>query len=275
MLASMLTGVPFSFSAHARDIYNNASPQLLREKIARAELITTCTRANAEYLGALAPPLPQDKIVVAYHGVNIEKFAYAQPADSPGVIPTILTAARLVEKKGLDDLLRACALLRGKGVSFRCIVIGEGPERRRLELQRRALGLDGVVDLPGACVQEELVARYRAATVFVLPCKVLPNGDRDGIPNVIAEAMASGVPVVSTKVSGVPELIESGTSGLLVPPGNTTELSSAIELLLRDADLRARLARNARARVEADFDSVACARALAARFGWRAAEAVV
>jgi glycosyltransferase involved in cell wall biosynthesis len=126
----------------------------------------------------------------------------------------------------------------------------------------RALGLEGVVSLPGARTQEELVDAYRRATLLALPCRVLRNGDRDGIPNVLVEAMAAGLPVVSTAVSGIPELIESGENGLLVPEGDDVALAAAIELLLQDAALRARLARSARATVEQRFDSAANARGL-------------
>ena len=274
MLASMLTGLPFSFSAHARDIYNNASPRLLREKMRAAEMVVTCTRANQEHLQSMMPALDQDKIKLAYHGADLAKFSLREPALDDDVPPLILSAGRLIEKKGLSDLLQALRLLHGKGLPFRCQVVGEGPERARLEMQIRALGLESVVSLLGACSQEELVERYGSATVFALPCKVLANGDRDGIPNVLVEAMACGLPVVSTPISGIPELIESGQNGLLVPPGNTAELAAAIELLLRDRELRQRLARSARATVEERFDSTVCARTLAGLFGWKAATAI-
>jgi glycosyltransferase involved in cell wall biosynthesis len=273
LLASMLTGLPFSFSAHARDIYNNASPRLLQEKIRAAELVVTCTRANQQHLRSIVAPEDGEKIELAYHGVDLAKFApdEARLVEEP---PLILSVGRLVEKKGFTTLLQACRVLNGKGVSFRCEIVGEGPERARLEMQIRTLGLECVVSLLGACTQEELVERYRKATVLALPCRVLANGDRDGIPNVLVEAMAMGLPVVSTPVSGIPELIESGRNGLLVPPGNPTELAAAIELLLRDRELRERLARSARATVEERFDSAVCARRIASLFGVQAVDPV-
>jgi glycosyltransferase involved in cell wall biosynthesis len=270
MLVSMLTGLPFSFSAHARDIYDNASPRLLREKIAAAELVVTCTQANQKYLRSMVPAADGAKISVAYHGADLAKFAFGgAPAEqSP---PTILSVGRLVAKKGYSDLLRACRVLADKAIPFRCMIVGEGPERGALEMQVRALGLEDRVTLIGACTQEELVERYRQATVFALPCIVLENGDRDGIPNVLVEAMASGVPVVSTGISGIPELIRNGDSGLLVPAGNTAALAAAIALLLSDRELRHRLVLSGRAAVAEHFDSSACARRLAVLFGLRAA----
>ncbi len=273
MLAGMLTGLPFSFSAHARDIYSNASPRLLREKIRAAELVVTCTRANQQHLQSMVEPAEGDKIKLAYHGADLVKFAPDGEQRDEGP-PVILSAGRLIQKKGFGDLLQALRLLNDKGIAFRGLIVGEGPERARLEMQVRALGLESVVWLLGACSQEELVERYAGATVFALPCKVLANGDRDGIPNVLVEAMASGLPVVSTAVSGIPELIDNGLNGLLVPPANTAELAAAIELLLRDRELRERLARDARATVEERFDSVTCARRIASLFRAEAAAPV-
>jgi len=273
MLASKLTGLPFSFSAHARDIYSNDSPRLLEEKIVAADFVATCTRANQQYLRDLSPT-ERDKINVVYHGVDLEKFSFAAAPSAGEATPLILSVGRLVEKKGFGDLLKACRLLKQRGLAFRCVIVGDGPLRPSLERRVTALGLGDVVSLPGACSQEELIEHYRQAMVFALPCKVLENGDRDGIPNVLVEAMATGVAVVSTGVSGIPELIDNGDTGLLVPPGNTTELAAAIELLLSDRDLRERLATRARAAVVERFDSAACARTLADLFGWKTAAAI-
>lgn len=261
MLTAMFLDLPFGFSGHARDIYT-AKRSLLREKIAAARYVVTCTEANRVYLREVIDADQRDKVLLAYHGVNLAKFAPAQDATS-AALPIVLSVGRLVEKKGFPHLLRACRALLDRGYAFRCLIIGEGPERRRLEAHVRSLGLEGVVSLPGARTQEELIQEYRRATVLALPCRVLANGDRDGIPNVLVEAMALGLPVVSTAVSGIPELIESGENGLLVPEADDAALASAIELLLQDGALRARLARAARATVEQRFDSAATARPLA------------
>jgi len=260
LLTAMFLDLPFGFSAHARDIYT-AKRSLLREKVAAARYVVTCTDANRSHLRELAGSDHRDKVLLAYHGVNLTKFAPAHDV-ARAAPPGVLSVGRLVEKKGFPHLLRACRTLLDRGHAFRCVIIGEGPERRRLEDDVRALGLEDVVTLPGALTQEELVDEYRRATLLALPCRVLRNGDRDGIPNVLVEAMATGLPVVSTAVSGIPELIESGENGLLVPEGDDTALATAIEPLLRDAALRARLARNARVTVEQRFDSGANARGL-------------
>lgn len=264
MLASMLTGLPFSFAGHARDIYRT-NQSLLRAKIEAAEFVVTCTRANQEFLRRLVGTEQRYKIHLAYHGVDTDKFSPAGEDAAPGV-PVILSAGRLVEKKGFPSLLRACAMLRDKGYSFRCVVVGEGPERGRLEEMIRILDLPDAVSLPGECSQEELLRYYQRATVFALPCCVLQDGDRDGIPNVLLEAMAVGLPVVSTPVSGIPELIGNGDSGLLVPERDEGALASALELLIQDDALRDRLGQRGRQAVATDFDPEATARRLAVLF---------
>ncbi len=253
MLASMLTGMPYSFTAHARDIYRYPNTRLLREKIAAAESVATCTGANQQYLQALVSRSQRDKIKLAYHGVDLEKFSPGEPTAHSDV-PLILSVGRLVEKKGYPDLLHACRILKDAHRTFRCQIVGEGPERTRLERLIADLDLHDVVSLPGTCSQEDLVEQYRQAAVFVLPCRVLESGDRDGIPNVLVEAMAVGLPVISTAISGIPELVQHERNGLLVEPGDQTALACAIERLLPDSDLRQRFRAAARATTERSFD---------------------
>jgi glycosyltransferase involved in cell wall biosynthesis len=261
LLTSQLTGIPFGFTAHARDIYTS-SPSLLTRKIQAAQTVVTCTRANLDHLCELAGPDHVGKIHLVYHGVDLEKFrpAEAPPQTDP---PLLLSAGRLVAKKGFCDLLQACARLRKDGVRIRCVIVGEGPERARLERLRRELGLEGCVELPGSASQETLAELYRQARLFALPCQILADGDRDGIPNVLVEAMASGLPVVSSRLSGIPELVEDGANGLLVEQRSIAALAAALARLLDDADLRSRLGRRARADVEKQFDSTANAQWLA------------
>jgi glycosyltransferase involved in cell wall biosynthesis len=168
-------------------------------------------------------------------------------------IPLVLAVARLVEKKGLGHLLSAVDILRRRGRRIRVEIIGDGPLRRALETQLLGLGLEDSVKLLGAQPHEMVRLAYRRASLFALPCTVAENGDRDGIPNVLLEAMASGVPVVSTEVSGVPELIESERDGLLVSPNNPTLLADAMERVLASTEFGERLARAARAKIEAQF----------------------
>jgi glycosyltransferase involved in cell wall biosynthesis len=181
-------------------------------------------------------------------------------------LPLVLSVGRLVQKKGFPDLLEALAVLKGRAVGFRALVIGEGPQRTALEQQVKRLGLDDLVTLPGAVSQETLVAIYKQADVFALPCRVLDDGDRDGLPNVLLEAMATGLPVVSTPISGIPEVIHNGEDGLLVGERDVAALAGALELLLGDAELRRRLGENARRTIETEMSADAMALQLAGLF---------
>jgi glycosyltransferase involved in cell wall biosynthesis len=173
----------------------------------------------------------------------------------------------LVEKKGLAVLMTAVAILRRRGRVFQVEIIGSGPQRETLKAQAKRLGLTDRVSLLGAQAHEAVCLAYQRASVFVLPCVVASNGDRDGIPNVLLEAMASGVPVVSTTVSGIPELIESGVDGLLVPPNDPAALAEAIDKLVASQELRQSLARAARVKIESSFSLNTSAQRLLALLG--------
>jgi glycosyltransferase involved in cell wall biosynthesis len=265
MLVSMMTGVRMSFTAHAADIYT-ARREDLRRKIAAADFVVTCTQTNVDYLREVAGDYPSENIVRCYHGVDVEKFAPATRPDRQE-LPLILAAGRLVEKKGFHYLLEALAELRARGYEARCLIVGEGPERRRLEAAVRALGLAQMVSLRGACSQEELLRLYHEADVFALPCTVVDSGDRDGIPNVILEAMAAGLPVISTRVSGVTEAVEDGHNGLLTQERDVPALASALVRLLDDPALAAQLGANARATMVEKFDARLHIASLAELFG--------
>jgi glycosyltransferase involved in cell wall biosynthesis len=252
--ASRLTGLPFSFTAHAKDIYQGElNPgRLLERKLGAARFVATCTCANAQVLRARHPR--PDEVHAIYHGLDTEWFS-PQRATPGSEAPLLLSVGRLVEKKGFDRLVDACALLRRRGVAFRCLIVGEdGSAGAALRAQIDWLGLADRVQLQGAVAQDQLREIYRGAQAFALPCRVLEDGDRDGFPNVLAEAMAMGVPVVSTPISGIPEMIEDGVHGLLVD-GSPEALADAIERLLGDAALHERLAAAARARICERFDS--------------------
>lgn len=259
MLASRLSGVPFSFTAHAKDIYRrDMNPgDLLQRKIGRAQFVVTCTKANKDYLRVLNPK--GAPIHTIYHGLDTTKFSpLTSIAQRDGQVnmPLILSAGRLVEKKGFPYLVAACRQLRDGGYNFHCrIVGGEGADAERTRAMIGELKLDDLITLSPPVTQEELARIYRQATVFVLPCQILPDGDRDGIPNVLVEAMASETPVVSTIVSGISELIEDGVTGLLVPQRDASALAGAIERLLNDDVLRRRLGKAARKKVCELFDA--------------------
>jgi len=252
LFTSRLTGVPYTLSAHAKDIYTS-DPGDLRPKLREARAVITCTEYNRRHLQAHYGLQCEGKLHCVYHGVDLSQFPFFGSHASEQGAPLVLSVARLVEKKGLEDLIAAAALLRRRGRRFMVEIIGEGPLRSTLQAQVRAFGLEGVIALAGARSQETVCLAYRRASVFALPCKVAGNGDRDGIPNVLLEAVASGVPVVSTPVSGIPELIESGRQGLLVEPAQPVMLADALERILSSPELSSRLAGAARARLEAHF----------------------
>jgi glycosyltransferase involved in cell wall biosynthesis len=243
-----LTGLRFSVSAHARDIYCSSAAEL-RARLRDAEFVAVCTRRTRELLlGLLGAPW-ESRVPLVYHGLS--------PADFPPGEPTeglVVAVGRLVEKKGFGVLLDACAILRRRGIGFRCVVVGDGPLRRQLEAQVAALGLSDAVTLRGAMAEQDLLPEFSRAAVAVVPCVMARDGDADGLPNVLLEAMALRVPVVSTSVSGIPEALKDGESGILVEPGDPEALAEGIAKLLRDRELRARLGARARATIEADFD---------------------
>jgi glycosyltransferase involved in cell wall biosynthesis len=258
--ASRLTGIPFSFTAHAKDIYQaELNPgNLLERKLGAARFVATCTCANADVLRA-RHERPGD-VHTIYHGLDTDYFSPAAPSQKQGPathkVPVILAVGRLVEKKGFDQLITACALLKQAGVAFGCHIVGEsGSAKDSLRAQIQQMGLVDQVRLGGAVTQDQLREIYRGAHVFALPCQIMEDGDRDGFPNVLAEAMAMGVPVVSTHISGIPEMITDGVHGLLVPPRNPQALADALRQVLSNPALHAELARAARQRICERFDS--------------------
>jgi glycosyltransferase involved in cell wall biosynthesis len=256
--ASLITGVPFSFTAHAKDIYcESLNPAgLLARKIRAARMVVTCTEANRAYLATLAGGTPIHRI---YHGLNTD---FTRVLDDHRDVPRrdggpnlrILAVGRLVAKKGLDVLVDACAILARRGVPLRLDIVGEhGNQASDLAARVSRHGLFDAVTIRAPMTQAALVEEYRKANVFCLPCRIAGDGDRDGIPNVLMEAMACGLPVVTTPVSGIPELLEHGINGLLVPPDDAAATAAALLRLHDDAPLAARLAAAARTQVRARF----------------------
>jgi len=253
--ASRLTGIPFSFTAHAKDIYQaELNPgDLLERKLGAARFVATCTCANASVLRARhARP---DEVHAIYHGLDTEYFSPVMRS-SGWRTPIILSVGRFVQKKGFAILVEACALLKRDGLNFRCEIVGERGDAydsvRRLIDQR---GLGNCVYPRGAVTQDALRDMYHLARVFALPCQVTADGDRDGFPNVLAEAMAMGIPVISTAISGIPEMIDDGVHGLLVQSGDARALAEALRRIIGDDSLHARLAQAGRQRICERFDS--------------------
>lgn len=256
--ASTITGVPFSFTGHAKDIYApSLNPAgLLRRKLRAARFAVTCTETNRTHLLGIAPGADVRRV---YHGLNAD-FTRLLAAQSPnGDRPSnelrLLGVGRLVHKKGFDTLVAACGVLAERGVPFRTTIVGPDDEAGPgLRAQVAELGLGDRVQILGQMSQAELFDEYRHASAFCLPCRVMDDGDRDGIPNVLAEAMACGVPVVTTPISGIPELIVDGVNGLLVPTDSPGALADALTRLRDDPPLVAELSRAGRATVLREFD---------------------
>jgi glycosyltransferase involved in cell wall biosynthesis len=263
--ASLMSGIPFSVTAHAKDIYLTPK-RVLRWRASEALFVATCTGYNARYLRGLLRSKDHGKIRLVYHGIDISTFApsASAPSESPFLV---LSVGRLVPKKGHDDLIAACALLRDAGHDFRCLIVGAGPEQPNLKALIDHHALESQVKLTGSMTHVELIELYRQAGLFALAPRIADDGDRDGIPNVIAEAMASGVPVVSTKISGIPELVRDQQTGILVPPNDPKALAAAIGSLITDPGRAARLARSARALVQQEFDLWSTTRQLHALLG--------
>ena len=272
--AALLCGLPWTGSAHAKDIWTTPEWEK-REKLASCEWLVTCTAANHAHLSALAPP---GRVELVYHGLDFSRFPPHQgkPSHDGGSPIVILSVGRLVEKKGTDILLEALALLPVH-LHWRLVHVGGGPLKDKLERQARALGIAQRVEWRGARTQTELLAEYRAADLFALASRVARDGDRDGLPNVIAEAQSQGLACVATNVSGIPELVEHGRTGLLVAPGSAAEFARALGELISNPARRRELGEAGRSRVGERFGLEQNIVRLARRFGlgtsdWKAAD---
>lgn len=245
--------LPFFLSLHARDLYVEA--ERLEQKLARAAAVVTCTRANVEYLRTQYPRYAE-RIHLVYHGLPRPWLEAPVPRRkrARGEELRILAAGRFVGKKGFTVLLAACALLRQRGIPFSVCLVGDGPLAASLATDRRLFGLELFVDFPGWLSEEELREEYANADVFCCPSIITPEGDRDGLPNVLVEAMSTGLPAVGSAISGIPEAIEHEITGLLVPPGDVDAL---VDALARCADpaLRPRLGANAARHVREHFNA--------------------
>lgn len=266
LYAAVLSGTDFSFTAHAKDIYTQ-KPGPVRLKLALARFCVTCTRYNQRYLRSLLPPGSDMDVHCVYHGIDLSLFSPADRSMEAAPPYSLLTVARFVEKKGLFRILDALALLDQQGVDFTWTLIGSGDLHDKLLARIEELGLGERVQFTGAIPHEEVLEHYRKAHCFVLGCKVAADGDRDGIPNVLAEAMAMGVPAVATDVSGIPELLEHERTGLIVPDAALQEgaapLAAALARVLTDTELRERTIPAALERVQKIFDNKRLIRDLA------------
>jgi len=254
MFSSLLSGLPFSFTAHAKDIYTS-DVQQLREKLGMAAYAVTCTEYNRRHLMGLGQNggTPIHRI---YHGIDLSLFNNQSPRPTPAPPYRILSIARLTAKKGLPTVFQALARLQQEGMAFDYTLIGDGDDRNKTLGLIESLGLSARTRWLGTLPHDVVREHYRQSDLFVLGCEIAANGDRDGIPNVLVESLAMGVPVVATRVSAIPEIITPGETGLLVEPGRPDRMASAMTQALTDHELRRRLIAAGHQRVQASFDNI-------------------
>jgi glycosyltransferase involved in cell wall biosynthesis len=266
--AALMRGLAWSCSAHAKDIWTIPDWEK-REKLGASAWITTCTEINARHLRSLADGAA--RVELNYHGIDTRRFpapAATRPArdgrDAEAPV-ALLSVGRAVDKKGFDDLLAALARLPPDR-HWRLTHIGGGPLLRELEAKARSLGVADRIVWRGALSQTGVLDAYRRADLFVLPCRVSDDGDRDGLPNVLLEAQSQKLACLSTPVSGIPELIANGTTGVLVPPRSPDALADALAQLIADPALRRRLGEAGFQRATREFSMDAGADRLVERF---------
>ena len=246
-----LTGIPYSFTAHGSDLH--VDRQMLCEKIKEAAFAVAISRYNRDLMIDECGEGTADKLVVIHCGVDTDVFRPVESRPQEHEY-TIVSVGTLHEVKGQRHLVEACRLLRDSGMDVTCKLVGDGPDRSALTRQISAAGLEDRVTLLGSLDREAVSRLLRSAHVLAAPSVPTKRGKREGIPIVLMEAMASGLPVVASRISGIPELVEDGVSGLLVPPGDVDALTDALARLQSDNSLRESLARAGRAKVEAEFD---------------------
>jgi glycosyltransferase involved in cell wall biosynthesis len=251
-VCARLLGIPYTVTVHAFDVFSRKN-ELLPLVCGDARRVISISEANR----AAVSKVTGTPISVIHCGVDaarLGRLANMRP-DGPGSGGLrILSVGSLIAKKGHRYLIEACGRLLAGGIDFSCTIIGDGPDRSALEEQVRSARLEDYVLLAGPKTHDEVIAACLVHDIFVLSASVAPDGDRDGIPVVLMEAGAVGLPVISTAISGIPELVHHGVTGLLVPPGDSAALAEAIRALAADSGLRARLGAKAREWVEAEFE---------------------
>ena len=264
--AHLITGMRWSCSAHAKDIWTSPDWDK-REKLATLDWLVTCTRDGYEHLREIAAPEDKDKINLVYHGLDFERFPEPplHRRDLKGPL-RILSVGRAVPKKGFADLLQALALLP-KEATWHFHHIGGGPLLDNLKSLAETLQIAKYITWQGSAPQETVLEAYRAADIFVLASCIAEDGDRDGLPNVLAEAQSQGLACVATRISGIPELLEDGRTGMLVAPEAPGELARVLAALIADPARRSMLGEAGQRRVRAEFGLEENIERLARRFG--------
>jgi colanic acid/amylovoran biosynthesis glycosyltransferase len=263
MYGAWLLEVPFSFTGHAADLFRDRCA--LEDKIRRAEFIVCISEFHRNFYLQHGARLGQ--LLVAHCGVNLNWF-YPRTEKNPPVRPfRILSSGRLVEKKGFAQLIKACRILADRGERFECVIGGSGELEEELRSQVRRLGLSDCVTISGqTLIQEKIVEFMHRGDAFALPCIWASDNDVDGLPLMLAEAMACGLPAVSTRLVGIPDLIRHEETGLLVEPNDPLELANAIARLMHDRSLAGLLAKAGRSWVQEQFNLQTCLEPLIERY---------
>lgn len=250
-LAAKFAGIPFTFTAHAKDIFHeDVNPEHFQRMLDAAAGVVTVSDFNVERLTERYEA-PADKIRRIYNGLDLKRFPYSDPEPYQN---RIVAVGRLIEKKGFEYLIDACRILKQNGLNFDCQIIGNGPLEEVLRAQIDNLDLNEEMALLGPRSQGEIIEHVQNAAVFAAPCVVGEDGNRDGLPTVLLEAMALGTACVSTDVTGIPEVIQNEETGLLFSQNDPQALASSIARLFGDFSLRSRVAQNARRLIEEEFD---------------------
>ncbi len=251
--ASALSGLPYSFTAHAKDIYTSKRSKL-RTRIAEAEFVVTCTKHNAQYLNEVQGDI-KTPIHCIYHGIDLTLFQNGAIPHKKLADHQIFTVARLTAKKGLPTIYKALQILKNRGVTFQHTLIGDGDDREKILAMIKDLDLTEECTWLGTQTHEEVLKRFKTSDLFVLGCEIAENGDRDGIPNVLVESLAMGVPAVSTHVSAIPEILINNRTGLTVPSKNPEAMADAMERILQDRALQQSLSAEGMQYVQNGFDN--------------------
>lgn len=245
-----LYNISFSFTAHANDFFCHSNyPVTLNDLFKTASFIVTVSDFSVAELQKRFPK-KNKKIHRVYNGIDLSSFSITQPANNS---PLILSVGRLIEKKGFEPLIDSCALLKNKGNNFTCEIIGEGPLQEQLQQRIQQNNLEGHVKLLGPQSQNFIIDKLQKTYLFVLPCVTESDGGKDNLPTVIIEAMACGLPIVSTYLAGVPEMVVDGKNGLLIEEKNILQLADALEKLLKNPDLIAQFGKQSRKLAEEKF----------------------
>ena len=264
MLLHDLGGPTFSVTAHAKDIYRSTVDLRVLERIIRSsEFVVTVCDANVDFLVERIGPVVHERVRRLYNGIDLEAFTTSGEQRIPG---RIVAVGRMVEKKGFDTLVEALVLLRGGGQSFSAVFAGEGEEREQLMTLVARYGLEDQVEFIGAVDQGRVQELLAESEVFCLPCRVGVDGNRDALPTVMLESQAAGLPIISTPVTGIPEILDQGAAGVLVPEDDPARTAEALGRLLSDAPLRFRIAQRGLRRASDLFDSRVNARTLGTWF---------